>query len=185
MINPTQLTERFITYIKIDSQSDPESTTTPSTEKQWAIAHLLKDQLDQMGIEDVTLDANGYIMATLPGNVTHDVPAIGFIAHYDTTPDFTGTHVNPQIIKKYNGKTITLNAEKNIVLDPDEFEDLKQYVGQTLITTDGTTLLGADDKAGITAIMEAAQYLIDHPEVKHGPIKIGFTPDEEIGRGVP
>ncbi len=183
MIDPKKLTERFITYVTIDTQSDPESQTTPSTQKQWDLAHLLKDQLNHLGLADVTLDGNGYVMATLPGNILHEVPAIGFISHYDTTPDFSGKNVNPQIIENYNGKDITLNAEKNLVLSPDEFGDLKQYKGQTLITTDGTTLLGADDKAGITEIMEAVQYLINHPEIKHGPIKIGFTPDEEIGRG--
>ena len=183
MIDPKKLTERFITYVTIDTQSDPESQTTPSTQKQWDLAHLLKDQLNHLGLADVTLDGNGYVMATLPGNIVNEVPAIGFISHYDTTPDFSGKNVNPQIIENYNGKDITLNAEKNLVLSPDEFGDLKQYKGQTLITTDGTTLLGADDKAGITEIMEAVQYLINHPEIKHGPIKIGFTPDEEIGRG--
>lgn len=183
MINKEMLIDRFISYVKIDTQSDPESQRTPSTQKQWALAHLLKEQLDAMGLADVSLDGNGYIMATIPGNVRHEVPAIGFIAHYDTSPDFSGTNVNPQIIDNYNGKDITLHAKKNIVLSPDEFEDLEQYKGQTLITTDGTTLLGADDKAGITEIMEAAQYLIKHSEIKHGTIKIGFTPDEEIGRG--
>ena len=183
MIDPQKLTERFINYVKIDTQSDPESQLTPSTHKQWDMAHLVKKQLDAMGLTEVSLDGNGYIMATLPSNVEYKVPAVGFISHYDTTPDFSGKNVNPQIIKDYDGKDIILNTKKNLVLSPDEFEDLKQYEGQTLITTDGTTLLGADDKAGITEIMEALQYLTEHPEIKHGPIKIGFTPDEEIGRG--
>ncbi|HEA29595.1 MAG TPA: peptidase T [Leeuwenhoekiella sp.] len=183
MINKNKLIDRFFTYVKIDTQSDPTSQETPSTAKQWDLAKLLAEQLKKMGLDDVNIDDNGYVMASLPTNVTHPVPAIGFIAHYDTTPDFTGTQVKPQRIDDYNGKDIILNAEKNIVLRPSEFEDLLDYEGQTLITTDGTTLLGADDKAGITEIMEAMNYLIHNPQVKHGPLKIGFTPDEEIGRG--
>jgi len=136
-----------------------------------------------MGMQDVTIDEIAYIMATLPSNVDHEVPTIGFVAHFDTTPDFTGANVNPQIIKNYDGKDIVLNAEQNIILSPSYFEDLLLYKGQTLITTDGTTLLGADDKAGITEIMSAMEYLIQHPEIKHGKIRVGFTPDEEIGRG--
>jgi tripeptide aminopeptidase len=143
----------------------------------------LANELRDMGMSDVSLDDFGYVMATLPSNVDHDVPVIGFISHFDTSPDFTGANVKPQIVKNYDGKAITLNKEQNIVLSPDYFHDLKQYKGQTLITTDGTTLLGADDKAGITEIMTAMQYLIAHPEIKHGTIKVGFTPDEEIGRG--
>ena len=134
-------------------------------------------------MQDVTIDENAYIMATLPSNVEHEVPTIGFVAHFDTTPDFTGANVKPQIIENYDGKDIILNAEQNIVLSPNYFEDLLLYKGQTLITTDGTTLLGADDKAGITEIMSAMEYLIQHPEIKHGKIRVGFTPDEEIGRG--
>ena len=175
--------DRFIKYIKIDTQSDPESTSTPSTLKQWDLAHELVKELKHIGMEEVTIDKNAYIMATLPSNVEHEVPTIGFISHFDTTPDFSGTNVNPQIIPNYDGKDILLNAEENIILSPDYFEDLKQYKGQTLITTDGTTLLGADDKAGITEIMTAMEYLIKHPELKHGKIRVGFTPDEEIGRG--
>lgn len=175
--------DRFIKYIKIDTQSDPESTSTPSTLKQWDLAHELVKELKHIGMEEVTIDKNAYIMATLPSNVEHEVPTIGFISHFDTTPDFSGTNVNPQIIPNYDGKDILLNAEENIILSPDYFEDLKQYKGQTLITTDGTTLLGADDKAGITEIMTAMEYLIQHPELKHGKIRVGFTPDEEIGRG--
>ena len=175
--------DRFIKYIKIDTQSDPESTSTPSTLKQWDLAHELVKELKHIGMEEVTIDKNAYIMATLPSNVEHEVPTIGFISHFDTTPDFSGTNVNPQIIPNYDGKDILLNAEENIILSPDYFEDLKQYKGQTLITTDGTTLLGADNKAGITEIMTAMEYLIKHPELKHGKIRVGFTPDEEIGRG--
>ncbi len=174
---------RFISYVTIDTESDPNSETTPSTAKQWDLANKLVEELKAIGMSDVTIDDNAYIMATLPSNVDHDVPTIGFISHFDTSPDFTGANVKPQIIENYDGKDIVLNAEKNIVLSPDYFEDLLLYKGQTLITTDGTTLLGADDKAGITEIVTAMEYLIKHPEIKHGTIKVGFTPDEEIGRG--
>ncbi|MBQ4822793.1 peptidase T [Aquimarina sp. MMG016] len=183
MISKKHITDRFISYVTIDTESDPESQTTPSTEKQWDLANKLVDELKVIGLEDVTINENAYIMATLPSNVDHDVPTIGFISHFDTTPDFTGANVNPQIIENYDGKDIILNKEENIVLSPDYFDDLKLYIGQTLITTDGTTLLGADDKAGITEIVSAMEYLIQHPEIKHGKIRIGFTPDEEIGRG--
>ena len=175
--------DRFISYVTIDTESDPNSNTCPSTEKQWDLANKLVEELKTMGMQDVTIDDNAYIMATLPSNVAHDVPTIGFIAHFDTTPDFTGANVKPQIIRDYDGKDILLNEKENIVLSPDYFEDLLQYKGQTIITTDGTTLLGADDKAGITEIMTAMEYLINNPEIKHGTIKVGFTPDEEIGRG--
>ena len=175
--------DRFISYITIDTQSDPTNPNFPSTEKQWDLAHLLVDELKQIGLSDVTLDDNCYIMATLPSNVDFEVPTIGFIAHIDTSPDFTGTNVKPQIHTNYDGKDIVLNTEENIVLSPDYFEDLLLYKGQTLITTDGTTLLGADDKAGITEIVSAMEYLIQHPEIKHGEIKICFTPDEEVGKG--
>jgi tripeptide aminopeptidase len=147
------------------------------------LANKLVEELKAIGMEDVTIDENAYIMATLPSNVEHDVPTIGFVSHFDTTPDFTGANVKPQIIDNYDGGDIVLNAEQNIVLSPNYFEDLLLYKGQTLITTDGTTLLGADDKAGITEIMSAMEYLIQHPEIKHGKIRVGFTPDEEIGRG--
>ncbi|MBQ4914378.1 peptidase T [Maribacter sp. MMG018] len=177
------IVDRFISYVKIDTQSDPASDTTPSTEKQWDLANKLVSELTEIGMQDVHIDENAYIMATLPSNVDHDVPTIGFISHFDTSPDFSGKNVNPQIISEYDGKDIVLNKEKNIVLSPDYFEDLLQYKGKTLITTDGTTLLGADDKAGIAEIISAMEYLIAHPEIKHGPIKVGFTPDEEIGRG--
>lgn len=175
--------DRFLSYVTIDTQSDPASSTTPSSTKQWDLAHKLVEELKQIGMKEVTIDKNAYIMATLPSNVTHPVPIIGFISHFDTTPDFSGTNVKPQIISNYDGKDILLNAKENIVLSPDYFEDLLQYKGQTLITTDGTTLLGADDKAGITEIITAMEYLIAHPEIKHGKIRVGFTPDEEIGRG--
>ncbi len=175
--------DRFISYVTIDTESDPNSETTPSTEKQWNLANLLVDELKSIGMTDVSIDDNAYIMATLLSNVEHHVPVIGFISHFDTSPDFTGANVKPQIIEHYNGKDILLNKEKDIVLSPDYFEELLQYKGQTLITTDGTTLLGADDKAGITEIVSAMEHLIQHPEIKHGTIKVGFTPDEEIGRG--
>ncbi len=175
--------DRFIKYIKIDTQSDPENPAFPSTEKQWDLAKILVEDLKSIGMQDITLDDNCYIMATLPSNVPFKVPAIGFISHIDTSPDYSGTNVNPQIHKNYNGKDIVLNAQENIILSPDYFEDLLLYTGQTLITTDGTTLLGADDKAGITEIITAMEYLIQHPEIKHGDIKIAFTPDEEVGKG--
>ncbi|WP_233164201.1 peptidase T [Snuella sedimenti] len=178
-----RIIDRFISYVTIDTQSDAKSNTTPSTKKQWDLANKLVDELKTIGLQDVSIDENAYIMATLPSNVEHAVPTIGFISHFDTTPDFTGTNVKPQIISNYDGKDIVLNAEKNIILSPSYFEDLLLYKGQTLITTDGNTLLGADDKAGICEIVSAMEYLIQHPEIKHGPIRIGFTPDEEIGRG--
>jgi tripeptide aminopeptidase len=175
--------DRFISYVTVDTESDPNSETTPSTEKQWVLANQLVEELKSIGMQDVTIDDKSYIMATLPSNVDHEVPTIGFVSHFDTTPDFTGANVKPQIIPNYNGKDIILNAEQNIVLSPSYFKDLLQYKGQTIITTDGTTLLGADDKAGITEIVTAMEYLINNPENKHGKIRVGFTPDEEIGRG--
>jgi len=176
--------DRFIRYATIDTQSDPNNEEVfPSTEKQWDLANLLVKELQELGLKDVTIDDHAYIMATLPSNLDYSVPTIGFIAHMDTSPDFTGTNVKPQIHKNYNGKDIVLNEKENIVLSPDYFEDLLQYKGQTIITTDGTTLLGADDKAGITEIIEAVKHLIEHPEIKHGDIRIAFTPDEEVGKG--
>lgn len=183
MISKEHIIKRFISYVTIDTESDPKSNTTPSTKKQWDLAHKLVEELKAIGMQDVTIDENAYVMATLPSNVEHHVPTIGFIAHFDTSPDFTGTNVKPQIFENYHGGDILLNKEKHIVLSPDYFEDLRQYIGQTLITTDGTTLLGADDKAGICEIVTAMEYLIKNPEIKHGKIRIGFTPDEEIGRG--
>lgn len=178
-----QLLPRFLEYVGIDTQSDLKSKTTPSTEKQWVLAKKLVMELQHIGMKKVAIDENAYIMATLPGNVDHEVPTIGFISHFDTTPDFTGKNVKPQLIENYDGGIIVLDKKKGIELSPDYFEDLKLYEGQTLITTDGTTLLGADDKAGIAEIITAMEYLITHPEIKHGPIRVGFTPDEEIGRG--
>ncbi|MDX1767014.1 MAG: peptidase T, partial [Arenibacter troitsensis] len=175
--------DRFISYITVDTQSNPNSNTTPSTEKQWTLAHKLVAELKHIGMQDVVIDDKAYIMATLPSNLEKEVPTIGFISHFDTSPDFTATEVKPQIIKNYDGGDIVLNKAENIVLSPSYFEDLLQYKGNTLITTDGTTLLGADDKAGITEIITAMEYLIQHPEIKHGKIRVGFTPDEEIGRG--
>jgi tripeptide aminopeptidase len=175
--------DRFISYVTVDTESDPNSETTPSTAKQWVLANQLVEELKKIGMQDVTIDDKSYIMATLPSNVDHEVPTIGFVSHFDTTPDFTGANVKPQIIPNYDGKDIVLNAEQNIVLSPSYFKDLLQYKGQTLITTDGTTLLGADDKAGITEIVTAMEFLINNPEIKHGKIRVGFTPDEEIGRG--
>lgn len=183
MINSQQLLERFLTYIKIDSQSDPDSETTPSTEKQWEIAMLLKNELKAIGLQDVTIDDKAYIMATLPSNVEHEVDTIGFISHFDTSPDFKASGIKPQIHENYDGGDIVLNKAQNIILSPTYFEEMKNYKGQTLITTDGTTLLSADDKAGITEIITAMEYLVQHPEIKHGKIRVGFTPDEEIGRG--
>lgn len=182
-MNTQNITDRFISYVTIDTESDPNSATTPSTKKQWDLANKLVEEIKSIGMTDVSIDKNAYIMATLPSNVNHEVPTIGFISHFDTSPDFTGANVKPQIIEKYDGKDIVLNEAENIVLSPDYFEDLLLYKGQTLITTDGTTLLGADDKAGICEIVSAMENLVKHPEIKHGKIRIGFTPDEEIGRG--
>ncbi|WP_366187247.1 peptidase T [Flavobacterium ovatum] len=175
--------DRFISYVTIDTESDSKSKTTPSTAKQWDLANKLVADLKAIGMKDVTINDKAYIMATLPSNVDHEVPTIGFISHFDTSPDFSGANVKPQIVRDFDGKDIILNAEKNIVLSPSYFKDLLQYKGQTLITTDGTTLLGADDKAGITEIVTAMEFLVNNPDIKHGKIRVGFTPDEEIGRG--
>ncbi|QTD37971.1 peptidase T [Polaribacter batillariae] len=183
MIEKKHITDRFIKYVTIDTESDPNNLAFPSTENQWNLAKTLVKDLTDIGMQDITLDENCYIMATLPSNIEHRVPTIGFIAHLDTSPDFTGKNVTPQIVENYQGNDIILNEEKNIVLSPDYFEDLLQYKGQTIITTDGTTLLGADDKAGVTEIVTAMEYLIKHPEIKHGKIRICFTPDEEVGKG--
>lgn len=175
--------DRFISYVTIDTESDSSSETTPSTKKQWDLANKLVEELKSIGMQDVTIDKKAYIMATLPSNVDHEVPTIGFISHFDTSPDFSGANIKPQIVPNYDGGDIVLNVEQNIILSPKYFKDLLQYKGQTLITTDGTTLLGADDKAGITEIVTAMEFLINNPEIKHGKIRVGFTPDEEIGRG--
>ena len=183
MIAKKHITDRFIKYVTIDTESDPNNPAFPSTEKQWNLAHVLVEDLKKIGMQDIDLDENCYIMATLPSNVAHKVPTIGFVSHIDTSPDFTGKNIKPQIIENYQGDDILLKGEKNSILSPDYFEDLLQYKGQTLITTDGTTLLGADDKAGVTEIVTAMEYLIEHPEIKHGKIRICFTPDEEVGKG--
>lgn len=174
---------RFLNYVAIDTQSDSHSETCPSTDKQLNLARILVDEMKAMGLTDVSLDENGYVMGTLPRNVDYDVPTIGWIAHMDTSPDFSGKDVKPQIFENYSGGDIILNDHLNIVMKVDDFPNLKKYKGQTIITTDGTTLLGADNKAGIAEILEAVAFLIEHPEIPHGDVKIGFTPDEEIGRG--
>lgn len=178
-----QLIERLTTYVKIDTQSNENSQTTPSTKGQWDLLYLLEKELGKIGMEDITLDENGYLMATLPANTDVDVPTIGFLAHVDTATDFTGKNVKPQIVEDYEGKAITLNEDLGVVLSPEDFPELINYKGHTLITTDGTTLLGADNKAGIAEIMTALEYFINNPEIKHGNIRVAFTPDEEIGRG--
>ena len=183
MIDKQQITNRFISYVVVDTTSDPENPSFPSTEKQWNLAKILEKELREIGMEDLELDENCYLMATLPSNLDYQVPTIGFISHIDTSPDFSGTNVNPQIIENYQGNDIIINEAEKIILSPSYFEDLILYKGQTLITTDGTTLLGADDKAGITEIVSAMEYLIHHPEIKHGKIRICFTPDEEVGKG--
>ena len=178
-----ELIQRFTSYVKVDTQSNEESQTVPSTPGQLTLLHQLVEELKAIGMEDVSIDENGYVMATLPANTDKEVPTIGFLAHVDTATDFTGKNVNPQIVENYDGQDIVLNEALNIVLSPNDFPNLKNYIGQTLITTDGTTLLGADDKAGVTEIMTAMNYLIQHPEIKHGKVRVAFTPDEEIGRG--
>ena len=179
-----RLLNRFINYVKIYSTSDPESETTPSTPQQWEMAKYLFEELKTLGLSDVSMDEKGYIYAYVPSNLENDdEPVVGFIAHYDSSPDFNGKNVNPQIWEDYNGEDLLLNKETGFTLSPSKFESLKKYVGQTLITTDGTSLLSADDKAGLAEIVTAAEYLLAHPEIKHGKIAIGFTPDEEIGRG--
>ncbi|NLZ95122.1 MAG: peptidase T [Bacteroidales bacterium] len=175
--------DRFIKYAKIDTQSDESSNETPSTKKQFDLARIVEQEMKEMGLEDVSLDDKCYLMATLPANCDKDLPTIGFVAHFDTSPDMSGNNVNPQIVENYDGKDILLNKEENILMSPNDFPEMLDYIGEDLIVTDGTTLLGADDKAGIAEIMHAMQYLIDHPEIKHGKIRIGITPDEEIGRG--
>ena len=175
--------DRFLKYVKFDTESSTETGTTPSTPGQMVLARELEKELHEMGLEDISLDEKGYIMATLPANTDKEVPTIGFVAHMDTSPDLTGKDVNPQIVKNYDGKDIILNKDLNIVLSPNDFPEMQDYVGQDLIVTDGKTLLGADDKAGIAEILTAIKYLKDHPEIKHGKIRIGFTPDEEIGAG--
>jgi len=182
-MNKDHIIKRFISYVTIDTESDPNNPDFPSSDNQWDLANLLVKELKDIGMSDVTLDKNCYVMATLPSNLDYDVPTIGFVSHIDTTPDYTGANIKPKIHHEYDGKDIVLNKNENIVLSPSYFDDLLQYIGQTIITTDGTTLLGADDKAGITEIVSAMEYLINHPEIKHGKIRICFTPDEEVGKG--
>lgn len=177
-----ELLERFSRYVKVNTKSDERSETTPSTACQLDLARILKDECEKMGLTEVTLDDNGYVMATLPSNIKEEAPVIGFIAHMDTSPDFKGEGVNPQIVE-YNGGNIYLNKDINIYLSESSYPVLKNLIGETIITTDGTTLLGADDKNGIAEIMTAMSYLIKHPEISHGKIRIAFTPDEEVGRG--
>jgi tripeptide aminopeptidase len=178
-----ELKQRFISYAKVNTQSNEDNTTCPSTPGQMTLAHQLVKELNEIGMEDVTIDPYGYVMATLPANTEKDVPVIGFLAHLDTSPDSSGENVSPQIVENYDGQDILLNAALGVKLSPADFPNLHNYKGHTLITTDGTTLLGADDKAGIAEIMTAMHYLIKHPEIKHGKIRVAFTPDEEIGRG--
>jgi len=178
-----KLLNRFITYIKIFSTSDAESETTPSTERQWDIANYLHKELQEIGLEDVSIDDKGYVFGFIPSNIEETVPQVGFIAHYDSSPDFNGENVNPQIWENYDGEDLLLNNETGFTLSSTKFEALKKYIGQTIITTDGTTLLSADDKAGVAEIVTAAEFLLANPQIKHGRISIGFNPDEEIGRG--
>ena len=177
------LVDRFLQYVKFDTQSDELTNLTPSTPGQMFFAEHLKTELEQLGLEEISLDENGYLMATLPANGAPDAPVVGFIAHLDTSPDLSGRHVSPRIVEKYDGGDIVLNPTSGIVLSPTEFPELSHYVGQDLIVTDGNTLLGADDKAGIAEIISAVDYLKQHPEIKHGKIRIAFNPDEEIGLG--
>lgn len=180
----SKVVERFLKYVKYHTTSDENSNTFPSTEGQLIFARELAKELKELGLSEVEVDKNGYVTALLPANTDKKIPTIGFIAHMDTSPDMCGKDVKPQIIENYDGNDIVLNKEKGIILSTSEFPELKNYIGKTLITTDGTTLLGADDKAGIAEIITAIEYLINHPEIEHGNVKIAFTPDEEIGRGV-
>jgi len=178
-----KLVERFLKYVKINTQSDSKSNTCPSTSEQIEFQKMLASELTEIGMKDVDRDENGYLMATLPSNIQKDVPTIGFISHVDTSPDMSGRNVNPKITDNYFGKSIVLNAKKKISLSPKDFPQLNNYMGQSIITTDGSSLLGSDDKAGIAEIITAMEYLIKHPEIGHGKIRVAFTPDEEIGRG--
>lgn len=177
------VTDRFLRYVKFDTQSDDETNMTPSTPGQMEFVKYLRQELEEMGLSEISLDDNGYLMASLPANTDKDVPVVGFIAHLDTAPDMSGKHVRPRIVRNYDGKDIVLNEEQQILLSPAEFPEMLNYIGQDLIVTDGTTLLGADDKAGIAEIISAVAWLQAHPEVKHGKIRIAFNPDEEIGKG--
>jgi tripeptide aminopeptidase len=179
-----KLLQRFLKYISIDTQSDPTSKDFPSSVKQFNLAKILVEELRELGLSDAHVDDNCYVMATLPANTSKDIPVIGFLAHVDTSPDMSGKDIKPQVIEKYDGKDILLNKENDMYLTVKDFPELSKYAGQTIITTDGTTLLGADDKAGIAEIMTAIEHLVNNPGIKHGTIKVGFTPDEEIGKGV-
>ena len=176
------LLERFLDFVSYDTQSSDETGVTPSTPGQMVFARHLRDEVEKMGLTEITLDDNAYLMATLPANTDRQLPTIGFIAHMDTAPDMSGKDVKPRIVKNYEGGDILLNEKENIVLSPADFPEMLDYIGQDLIVTDGTTLLGADDKAGIAEILDAVQYLQEHPEIEHGKIRIAFNPDEEIGR---
>ena len=178
-----KILDRFLRYVSVDTQSNEDSETQPSTDKQLNLLRMLRDELRALGV-DATLDEYGYVMASIPANIDKKVPAVGFIAHVDTAPDASGANIKPQIVRGYDGGAIDLKGVPGLQLKPEEFPEMLHYVGQTLITTNGTTLLGADDKAGVAEIMNAVQYIVEHPEFKHGPVKVGFTPDEEIGRGV-
>ena len=178
-----KILDRFLRYVAVDTQSDENSESQPSTAKQLNLLKMLRDELDALGVE-ATLDEYGYVMGSIPSNLEKQVPSIGFIAHVDTAPDASGADIKPQIIENYDGGEIELKGVPGLALKPSEFPEMLHYTGKTLITTDGTTLLGADDKAGVAEIMNAVQYIVGHPEFKHGEIKVGFTPDEEIGRGV-
>lgn len=178
----SKVVERFIKYVKYDTRSDENSITHPTTLGQLQLGKELVKELEEIGMEDICLDENGYIMATLPANIDKDVPVVGFISHMDTSPQVSGTNVKPKFVENYNGEYIILNEEKNIILSPKDFPELKNYIGKTLITSDGTTLLGADDKAGIAEIITAMDFLIKNPKIKHGTIRIAFTTDEEIGK---
>lgn len=178
-----KLLDKFLRYVAVETTSDENSETQPSSQKEFDLLRMLQKELQDMGIK-ADLDEYGYVMATIPANSDKEIPAVGFIAHVDTSPDASGKDIKPQIVENYQGGDILLNAEKDIVLRVSEFPEMQQYIGKTMITTDGTTLLGADDKGGVAAIMCAAEYIMEHPGFKHGEIKIGFTPDEEIGRGV-
>ena len=177
------VTERFLKYVSFTTTSDENTNMTPSTPGQLFFANYLVEELKNIGLEEVELDANGYIMATLPSNIDKDIPTIGFISHMDTSPDMSAKNVKARVVSNYNGEDILLNEEQIILLETDKYPEILQYKGQDIIVTDGTTLLGADDKAGVTEIVSAMEYLIKHPEIKHGKIRIGFTPDEEIGQG--
>jgi tripeptide aminopeptidase len=179
-----KILERFLRYVRVDTQSDYDSTQYPSSKKQLILAEMLAEELNQIGLTDISFDNYGYVMATLPSNIEKNVPVIGFLSHMDTSPDMSGSNVNPRLVDNYNGEDILLNESTGLTLKTSDFPEIKQYKGQTIITTDGSTLLGADDKAGIAEIMTAVEYLVSHPEIKHGTVRVGFTPDEEVGRGV-